>query len=164
MRDQLLAMVRHTGPNCSPFNAWVVLKGLETLELRVMRQSATALALARFLERRVPTRYPGLASHPQHALAMAQMRAGGTILTLDMGDRPAAHGLLDALRLVDISNNLGDSRTLMTHPASTTHYSVSPEVRAEMGVTEGLLRLSVGLEDPDDLLEDLDRALKAVGA
>jgi O-succinylhomoserine sulfhydrylase len=164
MRDQLLAMVRHTGPNCSPFNAWVVLKGLETLELRVMRQAATALELARFLEGRATTRYPGLASHPQHALAMRQMAAGGTILTVDLGDRKAAHAFLDALTLVDISNNLGDSRTLMTHPASTTHYSVSAEVRAEMGVTEGLLRLSVGLEDPADLLDDLDRALRAVGA
>jgi O-succinylhomoserine sulfhydrylase len=163
MRDQLVAMVRHTGPNCSPFNAWVVLKGLETLELRVMRQAESALGLARFLEGRVPTRYPGLESHPQHDLAMRQMAAGGTILTMDLGDRARAHGLLDALRLVDISNNLGDSRTLITHPASTTHYSVSAEVRAEMGVTEGLVRLSVGLEDVADLLEDLDQALKVVG-
>jgi cystathionine beta-lyase/cystathionine gamma-synthase len=159
-----LPFVRHTGPNLSPFNAWLVLKSLETLELRVARQAANAMALAQFLEGRVDTRYPGLATHPQHGLAMRQMANGGTIITLQVdGGRPAAHGLLDALRLIDISNNLGDSRTLMTHPASTTHYSVAEAVRAEMGITEGMLRLSVGLEDPADLMDDLDRALKAIG-
>lgn len=162
--DTLLPFVRHTGPNLSPFNAWLVLKSLETLRLRVAAQAATALELAQFLEARVDTLYPGLASHPQHALAMRQMDNGGTIITLKLaGGRAAAHGLLDALRLIDISNNLGDSRTLMTHPASTTHYSVAEPVRAEMGITEGMLRLSVGLEDVADLMEDLDQALKAVG-
>jgi len=123
------------------------------------------LKVAGFLETRVPRLlYPGLASHPQHELAMRQMAAGGTIVSLFLdGGRAQAHGLLDALQLVDISNNIGDSRSLMTHPASTTHASLSPEVKAEMGITEGMLRLSVGLEDPDDVIEDFDRALKAVG-
>ncbi len=166
INDVYLAFARHTGPNLSPFNAWLILKSLETLELRVSRSCANALAVAQFLESRgVPgLRYPGLASHPQAELARAQMLSGGTIIafTLD-GGRPAAHGLLDALELIDISNNLGDSRTLMTHPASTTHASVSAEVQAEMGITEGLLRLSVGLEDPADLIDDLDRALARIG-
>jgi O-succinylhomoserine sulfhydrylase len=112
----------------------------------------------------VPTLYPGLASHPQHDLAMRQMEAGGTILAINLdGGRTQAHGLLDALALVDISNNIGDSRSLMTHPASTTHAGLSAETRAAMGVNEGMLRLNVGLEDPQDVIEDLDRALQAVG-
>jgi O-succinylhomoserine sulfhydrylase len=165
INDVYLAFTRHTGPNLSPFNAWVVVKSLETLDLRVRRQCDNALKVAHFLESRVPVcRYPGLASHPQHALAMRQMRAGGTIIALLLdGGRPQAHALLDGLQLIDISNNLGDSRTLMTHPASTTHASVAPDVRAEMGITEGMLRLSIGLEDPDDLIDDLDRALVAAG-
>jgi O-succinylhomoserine sulfhydrylase len=160
-----LAFTRHTGPVLSPFNAWVVLKSLETLELRVSRACDNALAVARFLEGRVPRLlYPGLPSHPQHGLAMAQMSAGGTIIALHLdGGRAQAHGLLDALELIDISNNVGDSRTLMTHPASTTHWSVPEAVRADMGIGEGMLRLSVGLEDPADLIDDLDQALKAVG-
>lgn len=165
MNDTLVAFTRHTGPNLSPFNAWVVLKSLETLDLRVQRSCDNALAVARFLERRLPRLlYPGLASHPQHELAMRQMSAGGTILALFVdGGRAQAHALLDALELIDISNNLGDSRSLMTHPASTTHASVSAEAREEMGITEGMLRLSIGLEDPQDLIEDLDQALKVAG-
>jgi O-succinylhomoserine sulfhydrylase len=165
VNDVYLAFARHTGPNLSPFNAWVVLKSLETLDLRVRRMCENALKVARFLERRVPRLlYPGLASHPQHALAMRQMPLGGSIVAMHLeGGRAQAHGLLNALRLIDISNNLGDSRTLMTHPASTTHASVSAEVQAEMGISEGMLRLSVGLEDVDDLTEDLDQALRAVG-
>ena len=161
----LLAFTRNTGPTLSAFNAWVVLKGLETLDLRIRRQSENALKVAHFLEARVPTLlYPALPSHPQHELAMRQMDAGGTIVSLYLdGGRSQAHGLLDALELVDISNNIGDSRSLMTHPASTTHAGLSVEVREQMGVTEGLLRLNVGLEDPDDVIEDFDRALKAVG-
>ena len=161
----LLAFTRNTGPTLSPFNAWVVLKGLETLELRLTRQSGNALKVARFLEQRVPRLlYPGLESHPQHALAMKQMAAGGTIMAVYLdGGRTQAHALLDALELVDISNNIGDSRSLMTHPCTTTHHGLTPEVRAEMGVEEGMLRLSVGLEDPDDVIEDFDRALKAIG-
>lgn len=162
--NTLLPFTRNTGPTLSAFNAWVVLKGLETLELRVMRQSENALKVASFLEARVPRiLYPNLASHPQHALAMQQMSAGGTILSIYLdGGRKQAHGLLDALELIDISNNIGDSRSLMTHPASTTHAGLSEDTRMDMGITEGMLRLSVGLEDPDDLIADLDQALKAV--
>ncbi len=165
INDTYLAFARHTGPNLSPFNAWVVLKSLETLELRVRQQCANAAKVAQFLATRVPrTVYPGLASHPQHDLAQRQMKAGGTIIALHLdGGRPQAQALLDALDIIDISNNLGDSRSLMTHPASTTHASLSEAVRAEMGITEGMLRLSIGLEDADDLVEDLDQALRVAG-
>ena len=165
INETLLSFTRNTGPTLSPFNAWVVIKGLETLELRIMRQSENALKVAAYLETRVPRLlYPGLESFAQHDLAMAQMRAGGTILSLFVdGGRTQAHALLDALELVDISNNIGDSRSLMTHPASTTHAGLSAEVRATMGVEEGMLRLNVGLEDPQDVIDDFDRALKAVG-
>lgn len=164
INDVLMPFQRNTGPNLSPFNAWVVLKGLETLDLRVKQQSANALKVGQFLEGRVPKiLHPGLASHPQHNLAMQQMDACGSIFAFEVKDRAQAHALLDALQLIDISNNIGDSRSLMTHPASTTHYSVSAEARAEMGVTEGMLRINIGLEDPQDLVEDLDQALKAVG-
>jgi cystathionine beta-lyase/cystathionine gamma-synthase len=123
-----------------------------------------ALAVADFLQTRVPRLlYPGLPSHPQHALAMSQMDLGGTIIALFLDDRRQAHALLDALELIDISNNLGDSRTLMTHPASTTHYSVAEDVRLSMGITDGMLRLSVGLEDAQDLVDDLDQALHRAG-
>jgi O-succinylhomoserine sulfhydrylase len=164
MEEKLLPFQRNTGPNCAPFNAWVVMKGLETLDLRIMRQSENALKVGRFLEGRVPRMlHPGLASHPQHNLAAAQMKACGPIFSFEVAGRAQAHALLDALELVDISNNIGDSRSLMTHPASTTHHSVGPDTRAEMGVTEGMLRLNVGLEDPEDVIEDLDRALTAAG-
>ena len=164
INDVLMPFQRNTGPNLSPFNAWVVMKGLETLDLRVKQQSANALKVGQFLEGRVPKiLHPGLPSHPQHNLAMQQMDACGSIFAFEVKDRAQAHALLDALQLIDISNNIGDSRSLMTHPASTTHYSVSAEARAEMGVTEGMLRINVGLEDPQDLIEDLDQALKAVG-
>ena len=165
INDTYLAFARHTGPNLSPFNAWVVLKSLETLDLRVRQQCANAMKVAQSLDGRVPRLvYPGLASHPQHALAKAQMKAGGTIIAMHLdGGRPQAQALLDALGIIDISNNLGDSRSLMTHPASTTHASVSPDVRAEMGITEGMLRLSIGLEDADDLIDDLDQACKEAG-
>ncbi|MBB3693095.1 PLP-dependent aspartate aminotransferase family protein [Sphingomonas sp. BK580] len=162
--NTLLPFTRNTGPTLSAFNAWVVLKGLETLDLRIRRQSENAVAVGQFLEGRVPRLlHPGLPSHPQHALAMAQMEAAGPIFAFEVADRAQAHALLNALELIDISNNIGDSRSLMTHPASTTHYGVSPEARAEMGVTEGLLRLNVGLEDPRDLIDDLDHALRQVG-
>jgi len=165
MNDQYLAFTRHTGPVLSAFNAWVVLKSLETLDLRVRRACENAARVAAFLQTRVPgLLYPGLSSHPQFALAQAQMRAGGTIMALFLdGGRAQAHALLDALALIDISNNVGDSRTLATHPASTTHASVPAAVRAEMGITEGMIRLSVGLEDSDDLIEDIDQALEAAG-
>ncbi|OYY68029.1 PLP-dependent aspartate aminotransferase family protein [Sphingomonas sp. 28-63-12] len=165
VNNTLLPFTRNTGPTLSAFNAWVVLKGLETLDLRIRRQSENALKVGKFLEGRVPRMlHPGLPSHPQHNLAMSQMEACGPIFAFEVaGGRPQAHGLLDALELVDISNNIGDSRSLMTHPASTTHYGVSEDKRIEMGVTENLLRLNVGLEDPADVIGDLDQALTAVG-
>ena len=163
--EVLLPFQRNTGPNLSPFNAWVVHKGLETLELRAMKQSENALAVGKFLEGRVPVMlHPGLPSHPQHNLAMAQMKACGPIFSFELdGGRTQAHGLLNALELIDISNNIGDARSLMCHPASSTHHSMGPEGREAMGVGEGMIRINVGLEDPADLIEDLDRALKVVG-
>lgn len=163
--NTLLPFHRNTGPTLSAFNAWVVLKGLETLDLRIQRQSENAVKVARFLEGRVPmVNYPGLPSHPQHNLAMSQMSAAGPIFSFEVdGGRAQAHGLLDALGLIDISNNIGDSRSLMTHPASTTHSGVAEDQRLLMGVREGMLRLNVGLEDPEDLIADLDQALGSVG-
>jgi O-succinylhomoserine sulfhydrylase len=163
--EVLLPFQRNTGPNLSPFNAWVVHKGLETLELRAMKQSENALAVGKFLEGRVPIiLHPGLPSHPQHNLAMSQMKACGPIFSFVLdGGRKQAHGLLDALQLIDISNNIGDARSLMCHPASSTHHSMGPEGREVMGVGEGMLRINIGLEDPADLMEDLDQALKVVG-
>jgi O-succinylhomoserine sulfhydrylase len=165
INDKLLPFQRNTGPNLAPFNAWVVLKGLETLELRAMRQSENALKVGTFLATRVPKMlHPGLPSHPQHNLAMHQMKACGPIFSFQLdGGRSQAMALLNALELIDISNNIGDSRSLLTHPASTTHHSVGPEARAAMGVEEGLLRINIGLEDPDDLIDDLDLALRKAG-
>ncbi|WP_293881813.1 aminotransferase class I/II-fold pyridoxal phosphate-dependent enzyme [Sphingomonas sp.] len=165
INDKLLPFQRNTGPNLSPFNAWVVLKGLETLDLRAMRQSENALAVGRSMDGRVAVMlHPGLPSHPQHNLAMAQMKACGPIFSFVVdGGRRQAMDLLNALELVDISNNIGDSRSLMTHPASTTHHGVGPEGREAMGVVEGMLRLNVGLEDPLDVIADIDQALTRVG-
>ena len=164
IEELLLPFQRNTGPTLSPFNAWVVLKGLETLDLRARRQSENALALGRYVESRVPRiLHPGLPSHPRHALAARQMDACGPIFAFDVGSREKAFAILDALELIDISNNIGDARSLMCHPASTTHAGLTDETRAEMGVTEGLLRINVGLEDVEDLTEDLDRALAAGG-
>ena len=163
--EVLLPFQRNTGPNLSPFNAWVVHKGLETLELRAMRQSENALAVGQFMEKRVPVMlHPGLPSHKQHNLARSQMKACGPIFSFEVdGGRKQAHGLLNALELIDISNNIGDARSLMCHPASSTHHGMGPEGRAAMGVGEGLIRFNVGLEDPADVMEDLDQALKVVG-
>ncbi len=162
--NTLLPFTRNTGPTLSAFNAWVVLKGLETLDLRIRRQSDNALAVGRFLEGRVPrVIHPWLPSHPQHVLARKQMDAGGPIFAFELdGGRAQAHALLDALQLVDISNNIGDSRSLMTHPSSTTHAGLDEQTRLAMGVTEGLLRINIGLEDPSDIIADLDQALCAV--
>ena len=161
--EELLPFLRHTGPSLSPFNAWVLLKGLETLELRVERMCANALAVASFLEGRSEVGkvlYPGLASHPQHALAERQMSAGGTIVSFEFaGDKMAAFDFLDRLRLIDISNNLGDSKSLITHPATTTHQRLQPEERAALGIGDGLVRLSVGLEDVEDIKSDLSQAM-----
>ena len=165
INEKLLPFQRNTGSNLSPFNAWVVMKGLETLELRAMRQSESAITVGKYIEGRVPKMlHPGLASHPQHNLAMAQMKACGPIFSFILdGGRRQAMDLLNALQLIDISNNIGDSRSLMTHPASTTHHSVGPDARAEMGVDEGMIRINIGLEDPQDLIDDLDQALRKVG-
>ncbi len=157
--------LRHTGPSMSPFTAWVLLKGLETLGLRVGRMTASALRIAEHLEG-LPgvgrVRYPFLPSHPQHELARRQMSGGGTVVTLDVeGGKEGAFRALDALRLVDVSNNLGDAKSLATHPATTTHRRLSPQARAAAGIGEGTIRVSVGLEDVEDLLDDLDAALGA---
>ena len=148
IEEVLLPFQRNTGPNCAPFNAWVVLKGLETLSLRAHRQSENALELGRFIEPRVPrVLHPGLASHPRHELAARQMDAFGPIFAFDVGDRAKAFALLDALELVDISNNIGDARSLMCHPASTTHAGMTQEARDEMGVTDCLLYTSPSPRD-----------------
>ncbi|WP_246116901.1 O-succinylhomoserine sulfhydrylase [Denitrobaculum tricleocarpae] len=163
--DHLTNNLRHTGPAASPFNSWVMLKGLETLDLRVERHCANALELAGFMEKLPGMRkviYPGLDSHPQHELAMRQMAKGGTLIAFEVeGGQERAFALLDALRNVDISNNLGDSKSLATHPATTTHQRFSEEERAALGITEGLIRLSVGLEDVEDLKEDIAQALQS---
>jgi len=163
--DELTPFFRNTGPSLSPFNAWVLLKGLETLELRISRHCEIARDIAEFLSTQANvTRvlYPGLASHPQHELAMRQMKAGGSMVSFEVsGGKQAAFRVLDALKLVDISNNLGDAKSLICHPATTTHQRIPPDERARMGIGEGLVRLSVGLEDAEDLKEDLARALTA---
>ncbi|MFZ1741449.1 MAG: aminotransferase class I/II-fold pyridoxal phosphate-dependent enzyme [Pontixanthobacter sp.] len=164
INDLLLPFQRNTGPNLAPFNAWVVLKGLETLSLRAHKQSENALKLGNFMQDRVPTMlHPGLPSHPRYDLAQKQMDACGPIFSFVVEGRTQAHAILDALQLIDISNNIGDSRSLMCHPASSTHAGLSDEVRQEMGVFEGMLRINVGLEDPQDLIDDMDRALAAAG-
>ena len=164
--DELKPFFRHTGPTMSPFNAWLLLKALETLEMRMMRHSRNARVIAEFLDGRAGIErvlYPGLSSHPQHALAMAQMRDAGNIIAFDLpGGKGTAFRFLNALRLIDISNNLGDTKSLITHPATTTHQRIDPEERARMGIGEGLVRLSVGLEDPEDVKEDLSGALAAL--
>ncbi len=164
INDVLMPFQRNTGPVAAPFNAWVVLKGLETLALRAAAQSASAMEVARFLEGRgVRMLHPGLPSHPQHALSAKQMPAGGNIFSFLLDDRAQAFALLNALELIDISNNIGDSKSLACHPASTTHNNMGPEGRAEAGVEEGMIRLNVGLEDPLDLIADLDSALDRAG-
>ncbi|TQF69493.1 O-succinylhomoserine sulfhydrylase [Rhodococcus spelaei] len=161
-------LMRHTGPALSPFNAWTLLKGLETMPVRVRHSVNSALQIARFLEQNKAVRwvkYPYLESHPQYELAKTQMSGGGTVVTFEL-DAPEgeakkrAFEVLDALRVVDISNNLGDSKSLITHPATTTHRAMGPEGRAAVGITDGVVRLSVGLEDVEDLLADLDNALR----
>jgi O-succinylhomoserine sulfhydrylase len=166
--NKLSAFYRHTGPSMSPFNAWVLLKGLETLELRVARHCDSAFRIARFLEGRREvsrTLYPGLESHPQHELAKRQMKgAFGSVACLDLGgSKERAFRFMNALQMIDISNNLGDSKSLATHPATTTHQRIGPEDRAHLGITDGFVRLSIGLEDAEDLMEDIDQALKAAG-
>jgi O-succinylhomoserine sulfhydrylase len=165
IHEHLLPFVRHTGPSISAFNAWILVKSLETMEMRVHRMSDNALAIAQYLETRPEiksVRYPGLASHPDHALAMRQMKKGGSTIGIEFaGSAKDAFKVMNALRIIDISNNLGDSKSLITHPASTTHRRLSPEVQAEMGITPSVVRLSVGLEHVNDLIKDLDQAFNS---
>jgi O-succinylhomoserine sulfhydrylase len=160
-------LMRHTGPAMSPFNAWVMLKGLETMSLRVGRQHENALAVAAYLAdhpRVTRVLHPWREDHPQHELARRQMRGGGTVVTFAIdGGKDDAFAVMNALQIVDISNNLGDAKSLVTHPATTTHRRLSPEARAAVGITDGTIRLSVGLEDPADLTDDLGAALAALG-
>ncbi|MBM3513099.1 MAG: O-succinylhomoserine sulfhydrylase [Alphaproteobacteria bacterium] len=162
--DKLTPFMRHTGPSLSPFNAWVFLKGLETLDMRVRQHSANATKVAAYLatnRRLSKLLYPGLPSHPQHNLAMSQMSAPGNVIAFEVdGGKAAAFKVLNALKIIDISNNLGDAKSLICHPATTTHQRLKPEERALVGITDGFVRLSVGLENPDDLIADLDAALK----
>jgi O-succinylhomoserine sulfhydrylase len=163
--EPMTAFLRTAGPTLSPFNAWVVLKGLETLSIRMQAQSAAALELAQWLETRKEVSkvfYPGLASHPQHDLARRQQRASGAVLSFEVkGGRTAAWRVIDATRLMSVTANLGDVKTTIIHPASTTHGRISPEARAAAGITEGLVRVAVGLEAVSDLKSDLERGLEA---
>jgi O-succinylhomoserine sulfhydrylase len=166
INESLAPFLRHTGPALSPFNAWILVKGLETMDLRVRQSCESALKIAQFLEKHARVdrvRYPGLESHPQHALAKQQMSGFGTVVTLNVGKSKAeTFRFLNGLKLARISNNLGDSKSLVTHPATTTHRSLKVDERERLGITDALIRFSVGLEDPQDLIEDLDQALKAV--
>lgn len=164
--EKIIPIMRSAGPSLSPFNAWLLLKGMETIAVRVQAQSAATLELAQRLSTHKALQrviYPGLSSHPQHALAMRQQRAGGAVLTFELtGGRDAAWQVIDATRLWSITANFGDTRSIITHPASTTHGRLTPEARAAQGVTEGMIRLGVGLEDVDDLWADLVRGLDSL--
>ena len=163
--EVLQPYVRNTGPAMSPFNAWVILKGLETLKLRVDAMMRSAVAIADFLAERAEiaqVRYPYRADHPQHGLALKLMSGGGTLVTLELkGGKEAAFRFMDALQVIDISNNLGDSKSMVTHPATTTHLRIGADERAKLGISDGAVRLSVGLEDVADLIDDLAEALDA---
>lgn len=164
--NTLKPFLRHTGPSLSPFNAWVMLKGLETLDLRIRRHCENARMIADYLETRsdlAKVRYPGLKSHPQHDLAARQMSDFGNVVAFSHeGGKEAVFRFMNAMKLIDISNNLGDSKSLLTHPATTTHQRLTPEDRASLGLDDGMVRLSVGLEDPLDVLDDLEQAFAAV--
>ncbi|MBP0492083.1 O-succinylhomoserine sulfhydrylase [Pararoseomonas indoligenes] len=166
--EVLQPFIRNTGPSISPFNAWVILKGLETLHLRIPAMCANAEKLAAFLASRPEvsrTLYPFMDSHPQQALAKKQMSAGGSLVTFDIeGGKEACFRVLNGLKLIDISNNLGDARSMVTHPATTTHMKVGAEERGRLGITDGTVRFSVGLEDPQDLIDDLSQALDGLRA
>ena len=166
--EVLQPFIRNTGPSISPFNAWLLLKGLETLALRVRAGCDSAEKVANFLARQpgiARVWYPTRADHPQRALAMQQMTAGGTLVTFEVaGGKDAAFAVMNAMRLVKVSNNLGDSKSLATHPATTTHLRIGAEERAKLGITDGVIRLSVGLEDPQDIIEDLEGALAVLAA
>jgi O-succinylhomoserine sulfhydrylase len=158
--------MKHTGGAMSPFTAWVMLNGMVTLDLRCRAMADSALQIAQTLEgdaRLSSVIFPGLASHPQHALTMAQMGSGGTIVTFDIkGGKEAAFRFMNALEIIKISNNLGDAKSIATHPATTTHQRLAQDQKDALGITPGLIRLSVGLEDARDLIADLRRALAAV--
>lgn len=164
--DHLLTFMRNTGPSISPFNAWVMTKALETLDLRVRAMCEHAAAVADALARMPKVRrvlYPGRADHPQAELARAQMSLGGSLVSFHLdGGKDLAFRFANALNLIDISNNLGDAKSLITHPATTTHFRLTPAAREELGITDGMMRLSVGLEDPGDLIDDLSQALKSL--
>ena len=166
IRKTLEPYLKHTGGALSPFNAWVLLKGLETLDLRCNAAADSALAIAKALQADVRLDrviYPGLADHPQHMLAKRQMQKGGTIVSLDLkGGKKAAFQFLNALQIIKISNNLGDAKSIITHPATTTHQRLSNEQRNALGITDGLVRLSVGLEDQRDILRDITDALASL--
>ncbi|MBO6783628.1 MAG: O-succinylhomoserine sulfhydrylase [Alphaproteobacteria bacterium] len=166
MNEHFIPFYRHTGPSMSPFNAWVMAKSLETLSLRVAHQSAASRQIAEHLEAHPKVslvRHPGLESFPQRELAARQMTGDGTLVTIDLGgSKKNAFQVLDTLQLVDISNNLGDAKTLACHPATTTHSRLTPEDRADLGISDGVIRFSIGLEDPQDLIEDLDQALAGI--
>jgi O-succinylhomoserine sulfhydrylase len=165
IQEKLVPFTRHTGPSLSAFNAWVLLKSLETMEMRVERMNASSQQIAEFLEGRSEiksVRYPGLASHPDAAVIKKQMKGGGTTIGIEFkGSQKDAFKFMDSLRIIDISNNLGDSKSLITHPSSTTHRRLSQEVQAGMGITPSVVRLSVGLEHVNDLIKDIDQALKS---
>jgi O-succinylhomoserine sulfhydrylase len=165
VKDHLHNFLKHTGPSLSPFNAWVMLKGLETLPLRVRAQCETAAKVADHLAgQKGVTRvlFCGRSDHPQTALAKRQMSGSGQVVTFEVaGGKAAAFRFLNALGLIKLSNNLGDAKSLITHPATTTHQRLKPEARAELGISDGMLRLSVGLESLADLTADIDRALAA---
>jgi O-succinylhomoserine sulfhydrylase len=165
IHEKLIPFVRHTGPTISPFSAWVLVKSLETMEMRVMRMAENAQTIAEFLEGRKEiksVRYPGLASHPDSAVIKKQMKAGGTTIGIEFaGSQKDAFKFMNSLKVIDISNNLGDSKSLITHPASTTHRRLAPAIQAEMGITPSVVRLSVGLEHIDDLLKDITQALNS---
>ncbi len=163
----LQPFIRNTGPSLSPFNAWLLLKGLETLSLRVDAACRSAALLADRLAENPAVRrvlYPTRTDHPQHELAMRQMQAGGTVVTFELASKEAAFRAMNAFRLIAVSNNLGDSKSLATHPATTTHMRIGPEERARLGIGDGAIRLSVGLEDPADLQEDLEQALAGLAS
>jgi O-succinylhomoserine sulfhydrylase len=166
LKDHIMPYFRNTGPAISPFNAWTQLKGLETMDIRVMKHSENATLLARFLENLKgvsKVNYPGLQSHPQHKLAMKQMKLGGPMLSFEIdGGKDKAFAFENALKLCKICNNLGDSKSLITHPGTTTHSKVDEAERLHLGITPGLLRLSAGLEDVEDIKEDLAQASKIV--
>ena len=164
--NTLKPFLRHTGPALSPFNAWIMLKGLETLAIRVRQHCENAKSIADYLDARqdlAKVRYPGLKSHPQHELAATQMSGYGSVITFSLsGGKDAAFRFMNSLNMIDISNNLGDSKSLLTHPATTTHQRLTPEDRQSLGIDNGMVRLSVGLEHPEDVKDDLEQAFSSI--